>query len=110
MQTIRPFALGQEVFFVIRLGGNHGTSELHGKHLLGLQHATPEEIKLILDVAKKMKRLFCLMTKKIPYLKGKAIINLFMEPSTRTRSSFELAGKYLGADVINITPRWFLYG
>ena len=44
------------------------------------------------------------MTKKIPYLKGKAIINLFMEPSTRTRSSFELAGKYLGADVINITP------
>ena len=80
-----------------------GQVSLHGKHLLGLQHATPEEIKLILDVAKKMKKVVCLMTKN-PLLKGKAIINLFMEPSTRTRSSFELAGKYLGADVINITP------
>ena len=81
-----------------------GQVSLHGKHLLGLQHATPEEIKLILDVAKKMKKVVLSDDKKIPYLKGKAIINLFMEPSTRTRSSFELAGKYLGADVINITP------
>ena len=81
-----------------------GQVSLHGKHLLGLQNATSEEIKLILDVAKKMKKVVLSDDKKIPYLKGKAIINLFMEPSTRTRSSFELAGKYLGADVINITP------
>ncbi|KGF47063.1 aspartate carbamoyltransferase [Veillonella montpellierensis DNF00314] len=77
---------------------------LKGKHLLGLQGRSKEEIELILRVAKKMKRVILSDDKKIPYLKGKSIINLFMEPSTRTRSSFELAGKYLGADVINITP------
>ena len=71
---------------------------------MGLQNAAPEEIKLILQVAKKLKKVVLSDDKKIPYLKGKSIINLFMEPSTRTRSSFELAGKYLGADVINITP------
>lgn len=77
---------------------------LKGRNLLGLQEATKEEIQLILDVAQKMKQVVLSDDKKIPYLKGKAIINLFMEPSTRTRSSFELAGKYLGADVINISP------
>lgn len=77
---------------------------LKGRNLLGLQDATKEEIQLILDVAQKMKQVVLSDDKKIPYLKGKAIINLFMEPSTRTRSSFELAGKYLGADVINISP------
>ena len=65
---------------------------------------SPEEIKLILDVAKKMKNIVLSDDKKVPLLKGKSIINLFMEPSTRTRSSFELAGKYLGADVINLSP------
>ena len=77
---------------------------LKGRNLLVLQDATKEEIQLILDVAQKMKQVVLSDDKKIPYLKGKAIINLFMEPSTRTRSSFELAGKYLGADVINISP------
>lgn len=77
---------------------------LKGKHLLGLQGVPAEEIKLIMDVAKKMKKVILSDNKKIPLLKGKAIVNLFMEPSTRTRSSFELAGKYLGADVINLTP------
>jgi len=77
---------------------------LKGRNLLGLQDATKEEIQLILDVAQKMKQVVLSDDKKIPYLKGKAVINLFMEPSTRTRSSFELAGKYLGADVINISP------
>ena len=81
-----------------------GQVSLHGKHLLGLQNVSAEEIKLILDVAKKMKKVVLSDDKKIPFLKGKSIVNLFMEPSTRTRSSFELAGKYLGADVINITP------
>lgn len=77
---------------------------LKGKSLLGLQNATKEEIELILRVAKKMKKIVLSEDKKYPLLKGKSIINLFMEPSTRTRSSFELAGKYLGADVINISP------
>ncbi|WP_251454347.1 aspartate carbamoyltransferase catalytic subunit [Veillonella intestinalis] len=80
-----------------------GEVSLKGKHLLGLQHATKEEIELILRVAKKMKKIVLSDDKKHSLLKGKSIINLFMENSTRTRSSFELAGKYLGADVINIT-------
>ena len=81
-----------------------GQVSLKGKHLLGLQNVSPEEIKLILNVAKKMKKIVLSDDKKVPLLKGKSIINLFMEPSTRTRSSFELAGKYLGADVINLSP------
>lgn len=81
-----------------------GQVSLLGKSLLGLEHTSREEIELILRVAKKMKKIILSDNKKYPLLKGKAIINLFMEPSTRTRSSFELAGKYLGADVINISP------
>lgn len=80
-----------------------GDISLKGQHLLGLQGRTKEEIELILRVAKKMKEIVLSDDKKFPLLKGKSIINLFMENSTRTRSSFELAGKYLGADVINIT-------
>lgn len=79
------------------------TVSLHGKNLLGLQHTSTEEIQLILSVAKKMKAIVLSDNKKHPLLKGKSIVNLFMENSTRTRSSFELAGKYLGADVINIS-------
>lgn len=81
-----------------------GQVSLKGKHLLGLQGVSADEIQLILRTAKKMKKIVLSDDKKKPLLKGKSIINLFMEPSTRTRSSFELAGKYLGADVINITP------
>ena len=51
-----------------------GQVSLHGKHLLGLQHATPEEIKLILDVAKKMKKVVLSDDKKIPYLKVKPLL------------------------------------
>ena len=80
-----------------------GEISLKGKHLLGLQGRSKEEIELILRVAKKMKKIVLSDNKKHPLLKGKSIINLFMENSTRTRSSFELAGKYLGADVINIS-------
>ena len=61
---------------------------------------SPEEIKLILNVAKKNEKSFFLMTKKVPLLKGNPLSTFFMEPGTRTRSSFELVGKYLGADVI----------
>ena len=51
----------------------------------------------------EMKKIMKSDIKKVPSLRGKSIINLFYEPSTRTRTSFELAGKYLGADVVNIT-------
>ena len=55
-----------------------GQVSLKGKDLLGLQNVSPEEIKLILDVAKKMKKIVLSDDKKVPLLKGKSIINLFM--------------------------------
>ncbi|WP_407947297.1 aspartate carbamoyltransferase catalytic subunit [Pectinatus sottacetonis] len=76
---------------------------LRGKNILGLEYFSPDEIELVLQTAKEMKNIIHRDIKKVPALRGKAIVNLFYEPSTRTRSSFELAGKYLGADVINIT-------
>lgn len=76
---------------------------LRGKNILGLEDFSPEEIQIVLDYAKGMKNVIHRDIKKLPTLRGKSIVTLFYEPSTRTRSSFELAGKYLGADVINIT-------
>ena len=73
-----------------------------GKNIIGLENFTADEIRCVLDVAKKMKRIICGNVKKLNNLRGRAIINLFCEPSTRTRTSFELAGKYLGADVVSI--------
>ena len=78
---------------------------IQGKSLLGLQGVPKEEIELILRVAKKMKAVVNSGNKKLSLLKGKSVVNMFWEPSTRTRGSFEMAAKYLGADVINFTPR-----
>ena len=73
-----------------------------GKNILGLENFSPEEIRLVLRTAKNMKKIIRGDMKKLPNLRGRAIVNLFLEPSTRTRTSFELAGKYLGADVVSI--------
>ena len=78
-------------------------ASLSGKSILGLENMSPAEIELVLNTAKEMKNIINRDIKKVPTLRGKSIINLFFEPSTRTRTSFELAGKYLGADVVNIT-------
>lgn len=75
---------------------------LERKDLLGIKELTAEEISLILDTAEPMKEIIKRQIKKVPTLRGKAVINLFYEPSTRTRTSFELAGKYMSADTINI--------
>ena len=75
---------------------------LCSKNIIGLKDFSADEIRCVLDVAKKMKRIICSDVKKLNNLRGRAIINLFCEPSTRTRTSFELAGKYLGADVVSI--------
>ena len=72
------------------------------KHLLGLEEMSAEEIQLILDTADPMKDIIGRKIKKLPTLRGRSVVNLFYEPSTRTRTSFELAGKYLGADTINM--------
>jgi aspartate carbamoyltransferase catalytic subunit len=72
------------------------------KDLLGLEFLTKEEIELILDTADSFKEVTTREIKKVPALRGKTVVNLFYEPSTRTRVSFELAAKRLSADVINI--------
>jgi aspartate carbamoyltransferase catalytic subunit len=75
---------------------------LKTRHLIGLEYVSKEEIELILQTAKPFKELFTRSVKKVPTLRGKTVVNLFYEPSTRTRTSFELAAKRLSADVINI--------
>ena len=76
---------------------------LNRKDLLGVKDLTVEEIELILETAEPMKDIIGRQIKKVPTLRGKTVINLFYEPSTRTRTSFELAGKYMSADTINIS-------
>ncbi|WP_418790516.1 aspartate carbamoyltransferase catalytic subunit [Phosphitispora sp. TUW77] len=76
---------------------------LNRKDLLGIRDLSVEEIGLILETAEPMKDIIRRQIKKVPTLRGKAVINLFYEPSTRTRTSFELAGKYMSADTINIS-------
>lgn len=72
------------------------------KDLLGLEYLTKEEIGLILETAESFKEVTTREIKKVPALRGKTAVNLFYEPSTRTRVSFEVAAKRLSADVINI--------
>lgn len=76
---------------------------LKTKDLLGLRDICKEEIELILDTAEEMKRAVNAGKKSFDLLKGKTLVTLFYENSTRTRCSFELAGKYLGATEINIS-------
>ncbi len=79
------------------------TMGLKRKDLLGVRDLMVEEVGLILDTAASMKEIGSRDIKKVPTLRGKTIINLFYEPSTRTRTSFEIAGKWMSADVINIS-------
>ena len=72
------------------------------KDLLGLEYLTKEDIELLLDTAVSFREILDRKIKKVPALRGKTVVNLFYEPSTRTRVSFEVAAKRLSADVINI--------
>lgn len=73
------------------------------RHLLDLQSLTAEEITIILDTARSFKAINGRSIKRVPPLRGKTVVNLFVEPSTRTRISFELAAVRLSADVINFS-------
>ena len=73
------------------------------KHLLGLDGYCAEDLLRVLDVAEGMKDISRRKIKKVPTLRGKTVINLFFEPSTRTRTSFEIAAKRLSADAVNIS-------
>ena len=81
---------------------NNNAIKISQKHLLGIQDLSISDVKLILDEAKKFISLNKSKNEKLDILRGKTQINLFFEPSTRTQSSFELAGKRLGADVMSM--------
>ena len=77
-------------------------TSLRRKDLLGIADLSPEEIALVLDTAVAMKEVGSRPIKKVPALRGKTVVNLFFEPSTRTRTSFEIAEKRLSADTLSL--------
>jgi aspartate carbamoyltransferase catalytic subunit len=78
-------------------------ASLSHKDLLGIEQLSVEDIQLILDTAEALREIAARPVKKVPALRGKTVANLFFEPSTRTRSSFELAEKRLSADILNFS-------
>src|SRR5690625_4513812 len=74
-----------------------------GRRLIGLRDLTRTDIERVLDTAEVTREIFERQVKKLPTLRGQVLVNLFYEPSTRTRTSFELAGKWMSADVVNMT-------
>ncbi len=77
--------------------------EWRRKHVLGLADFSTEEIEFVVDTARSMEEVLTRDIKKVPALRGKTVVNLFFEASTRTRTSFEMAGKHLSADVVNFS-------
>ncbi len=77
--------------------------KLKSKHLLGIEDISKEEITLILDTAETLAEISQRVIKKVPTLRGKTVINFFLEPSTRTKTSFEIAEKRLSADSLNFS-------
>ncbi|NEQ18231.1 MAG: aspartate carbamoyltransferase, partial [Moorea sp. SIO3E2] len=74
------------------------------RHILALADFTPDEYNTVLQTASSFREVLSRRTKKVPALQGHVVANLFFEPSTRTRSSFELAAKRLSADILNFAP------
>ena len=77
------------------------------KHLLGIRELDAGEITHLLDTAETFRDVSRREIKKVPALRGRTVINLFFEPSTRTRTSFEIAAKRLSADAVNISVSTF---
>ncbi|NPA94274.1 MAG: aspartate carbamoyltransferase catalytic subunit [Thermodesulfobacteria bacterium] len=77
--------------------------KLNNRHILGITYLSPDEISFILDTADSLKEILERPIKKVPPLRGRTIVNLFFEPSTRTKLSFELAAKRLSADTVSIS-------
>jgi aspartate carbamoyltransferase catalytic subunit len=80
-----------------------GMNRFTAQHILGISTLSPGEITLILDTAESLKDILERPIKKVPTLRGKTVVHLFFEPSTRTRLSFELAAKRLSADTVSIS-------
>lgn len=79
------------------------TTSFSRKHLLGIRELSADEITYLLDTAENFREISRREIKKVPALRGRTVINLFFEPSTRTRTSFEIAAKRLSADAVNIS-------
>jgi len=79
------------------------TLEWRRRHVLGLADFRVEEMEFVIDTARSMDEILTRDIKKVPALRGKTVVNLFFEASTRTRTSFEIAGKRLSADVVNFS-------
>lgn len=77
-------------------------SALKSSHILGLKHTSAEDITLILNTAESMRGILDRQIKKVPILRGRSVVTLFYEPSTRTRTSFEIAAKVMSADTSSI--------
>jgi aspartate carbamoyltransferase catalytic subunit len=87
---------------ITRVDDTPAVTSLRRKDLLGISDMAADEITLVLDTAEAMKEIGSRPIKKVPALRGKTVVNLFFEPSTRTRTSFEIAEKRLSADTLNI--------
>ncbi len=87
-------ALNEEVFLQVQA--------LRRKDILGLEEMSAEEITFILETARSMQEIIQRPIKKVPTLRGRPVLNLFYEPSTRTKASFELAQKYMSADSVSV--------
>jgi len=80
------------------------SNDWNRRHVLSLADFTPSEYDVVLQTANSFREVLSRRTKKVPTLQGQVVTNLFFEPSTRTRSSFELAAKRLSADILNFAP------
>ena len=80
------------------------TATWNRRHILSLADFTVQELDIVLQTAHSFSEVLQRRTKKVPTLQARLVTNLFFEPSTRTRSSFELAAKRLSADVLNFSP------
>jgi aspartate carbamoyltransferase catalytic subunit len=85
-----------------RVAPERAAAALKSRHLLGIAGLGADEITLVLDTAEAMKEIGGRAIKKVPTLRGRTVVNLFFEPSTRTRTSFEIAEKRLSADTLSI--------
>ncbi len=88
---------------LIKSGAPATTSVWRHEHILDLDDFSTEEIELVFQIAGAMKEILSRPIKKVPTLRGTTVVTMFYEPSTRTRVSFELAGKNLSADVVNLS-------
>ncbi len=96
LNELKSVTAGQETLPAVSIG------QWRHKHVLDLDDFSKEEITLVLEIADSMVDILSRDVKKVPTLRGKTIATMFYEPSTRTRASFELAAKYLGADTVSL--------